>query len=172
MADVLPAISEKDIFDVLRLFLSRYVSCPVVRGQVNRVPQVKGAVVVMTATGMVALSVPVETHTDTEKTIERGVKFSVQIDVYGTGAQGRAAALSMLCRSSEGFDFYASSGFNMQLLYADDAQQMPIINGEEQFQERWTFPLLLQVNESVTITTETANALTIGLVNVDASYPA
>ena len=43
--------------------------------------------------------------------------------------------------------------------------------GKAQYEERWTFDVALQINPTITMPQQSANALQVGLLNVDRTYP-
>lgn len=168
MPDVLPSISEADVLTALRSVVLTVVGCEVIRGQINRTAMPTGDFVVLTPTGLMPLSTNVDSYTATEKSIERPAQMSVQIDCYGSLSQQRSAAIAAILR-----DDYAAEQFGagIQTLYAGDAQQMPIETAQDQYLERWTFEAQLQINPTLTFAQESANTLTVGLIDVDATYP-
>jgi hypothetical protein len=56
-------------------------------------------------------------------------------------------------------------------LHADEAKQIPFVNAEDQYEDRWIVEVDLQVNAVVTAPQEFADAARVGLVDVDAVYP-
>jgi hypothetical protein len=120
--------------------------------------------------------VPLETNTDsytaTTKTVMRPTQYTIQIDCYGQLASDRAQTIASLLRDSYAVDQFAAQGFDIAPLYAGDAQQMPLIDGEEQYEERWTFDAVLQFNPVITLPEDTADTLSAGIINVDSTYPA
>jgi hypothetical protein len=94
----------------------------------------------------------------------------VQIDCYGALANERAATISMLLRDNYACASFTTSGYDIQPLYADNAQQMPLIDGESQYLERWFFNAVLQYNPVITVNQDTANAIDVGLVSVDVVF--
>lgn len=176
MPDILPTITESKALEILRGFFLTLFLCPVERGQQNRVPvpadtNTTGAIYI-TPIGLTQLDTPVATNDATTRTIERHYQFSVQVDCYGANAMERATVLTTVLRDTAAFEHFAASGYDAQSLYADDPKQIPIILGDDQFTERWTFDAQLQLNQQIVLTTETANTIDIGLINVDATYPA
>lgn len=172
MADILPSVTESDIFTALRAFLLTVVGCPVVRTQVNRVPMPAGDFIALTPKSAVPLETNTDTYTATTKTVERRTQYTIQIDCYGALASDRAQTIATLLRDSYSADQFAVSGYDVTPLYAGDAHQMPLIDGEEQYEERWTFDAVLQVNPLITLPEETANTLTVGIIPADVEYPA
>ncbi len=172
MADVFPSITEADAFTALRAFILTIVGCPVIRAQVNRVPMPLGDFIALTAVSAIPLETNTDTWTATTKSIERRTQFTIQVDCYGALSAERCQTIATLLRDSYAVNQFALSGYDMAPLYAGDAHQMPLMDGEDQFEQRWTFDAVLQINPTITIATETADALTVGLIDVDAVYPA
>lgn len=172
MADVLPSIQEVDIFTVLRAFILTVVGCPVVRAQNNRVPMPVGDFIALTPRSAVPLETNTDSYTATTKTVMRPTQYTIQIDCYGQLASDRAQTIASLLRDSYAVDQFAAQGFDIAPLYAGDAQQMPLIDGEEQYEERWTFDAVLQFNPVITLPEDTADTLSAGTINVDSTYPA
>ena len=166
-----PSILQSDVFTALRAVIITIVSCPVIRTQVNRVPPPVGAYVAMTQTGGAPLSTNTDTWTATEKTVLRPEQFTIQIDCYGAGSGDDARAIAALMRDAYACDLMAASNPNIQPMYAGDARQMPLVDGESQYEERWTFDVVLQINPTITMPQQSANALQVGLLNVDRTYP-
>jgi len=48
---------------------------------------------------------------------------------------------------------------------------MTLINGEQQFEQRWRVEASMQYNPVVTMAQGSATALNVGLVSTDAAYP-
>ncbi len=172
MTDAVISITETIALTVLRSFLLSVVSCEVLRAQVNQVAMPKGDVIYMTPRSFVALSTPVDNYSNVTKTLLRPVQFTVQLDFYGTLAADRCNTVNALLRDQTATDFFINSGYDMQTLYAGDANQLPLITGEKQYLERWTMDAVLQLNPVINLTTQTANTLTAGVINVGVAYPA
>ena len=173
MADILPSVTQEDAFTALRAFILTLVGCEVVRAQQNRVPMPVGAFIALTQLSAIPLETNTDTWTATTKSIERPTQFTIQIDCYGPLSSGRAQTIATMLRDSYAVDQFALQGFDMAPLYAGDAHQIPLIDGEEQYEERWTFEAVLQLNPVITVTAETADTLAItGLIPADVIYPA
>lgn len=99
---------------------------------------------------------------------------SIQLDVYGPDSADNSQIISTLWRSASAVAYFANptnAAFEIAPLYASDARQMPFITGSQQYQERWTLDLNLQVNPVVATPIQFASAVTVGLINVDAAFP-
>lgn len=170
--DVLPTVTETDVFTALRAFILTLVGCEVIRGQVNQAAMPVGDFIVLTALGSEPLETNTDQYTATTKTILRPTQWRMQVDCYGAVAGDRAQTIASLLRDNVACDSFAASGFDIAPLYAGDAKQMPLITGEEQFLERWTFEAVLQTNPVVTVAVDTADILSISITNVPVQYPA
>lgn len=104
----------------------------------------------------------------TTQTIEQGLELTVQIDCYGPTSCDWANTLSTLLRDNYGCVALAPS---CQPLYADEARMIPLVGGEEQYEERWSLDARLQVNPVVTIPQQYAKVLDLTLVNVTEKFP-
>ena len=166
-----PSILETNVFVAMRAFILSALACEVIRSQTNRVSTPKGDFVALTPTSLIPLETNTDTWTDTAKSVKRPAQMSIQVDVYGANSLDLAQTIAALFRDDYACQSFKSSGFDMQPLYASDAQQMPIISGEDTYIERWTFECVLQVNPVITVPIQTANTLIAGLINVDRTYP-
>lgn len=169
------SITEDDLVEDLGAFADTLVDCEVVRGQVNRVPSPKGDFVVVTPMGIVGLSLPITAYDDPKpdtgtRTLTRPTQWAAQVDCYGERAQDRALVLSIALRSQYGCEFLGELG-RAQPLYTGEPRQMPLITGEHQYMERWSFDAVLQFNPSITLPQQFAEHLHVDLVEVDEKYP-
>lgn len=171
MAALYSSILETNIFTSLRTFILSVVDCEVIRSQVNRVSMPKGDFIALTPVSSMALETNTDTYNATTNSIKRPVQLNVQVDCYGAKAADRALTIATLFRDDYACQSFIGSGFDIQPLYAEDAHQMPLISGEEQYIERWTFEVAIQANPIVTITQQSANALVVGLLDVERTYP-
>lgn len=166
-----PSITETQVFTALRAFVLTIVDCEVVRLPANRVPAPAGAFVGLSPPSNIPLATNVASYTGTQKSVERSSQITMQIDCYGAGSGDRATAISALLRDSYACEQFAASGFDIQPLYAGDAKQLPLVDGEQQYEERWSFEAVLQFNPVITMPQDSATSLTPVVVNVERTYP-
>jgi hypothetical protein len=100
--------------------------------------------------------------------VEEGIDVSLQIDCYGPSSADWAAALASLWRDQYGC---SALGPSCQPLYADNARMIPLIDSEEQYEERWSIDAHLQWNPDTTLAQQYANVAEVTLVNVQEAYP-
>lgn len=121
---------------------------PVVRQLVNRaaMPPAAPGFVAVGPGRMRRLSTDTRVYFDSgsptggTQTYTQSVEYEAAIDCYGAASNDWASALTTLLRSDYGVD-------NMTVgtpLHADDPIQLPLVDGEEQYEERWRVRLLLQ----------------------------
>ncbi|OYV48595.1 MAG: hypothetical protein B7X10_02855, partial [Burkholderiales bacterium 21-58-4] len=91
-----------------------------------------------------------------------------QIDCYGPLSSDWAAMLSTLLRDEYACDAMAG----VQPLSADDPKMVALVDGEQQYEERWSITALLQYNPATVTPMKFFDAVDVGLVNVDETYPA
>jgi hypothetical protein len=166
-----PSITETQVFTALRAFILTIVNCEVVRGPSALVPMPVGDFVALQPGSIIPLSTNVTTLVGANNNIRRPSQFSIQVDCYGVNASDRAVAISTLLRSPYGCDQFTASGFDIQPLYAGDAHQMPLVDGESKYTERWTFDCVLQMNPVLTVPQQSATALSATIKDVDRTFP-
>lgn len=99
------------------------------------------------------------------------VKLTVQLDVHGPGSADYALIISTAFRDDYGAQLFAASGFDVAPLYADDPKQVPFINAEQEFEDRWIVEATMQANQSVVVPQQFFDNIQVNLKNVDATYP-
>ena len=97
-------------------------------------------------------------------------KTTVQLDIHSADvstSSDMAATISTLFRSEVAVDFFASQGFAVSPLYADDPKQMPFLNSEQQYETRWTVDAVMQANELIPWHQQFAQSLYVTPVMAD-----
>lgn len=95
----------------------------------------------------------------------------VQLDVHGPNGADNAQKISTLFRDDYAVMQFASYGIGVAPLHADDPKQLPFLNAEQQYEDRWVVEAHMQANEVVTAPQQYADALAVDLVNVEERYP-
>lgn len=164
------SITTDDIDAALRAFLLTLVPAgvEVVRAQDNRVPQPIGPnYILFTPRNRAPFAT---TKIDWDKTdpaaviLDRiqSVEVTYQLDYYGPNSGDYAQIVSVLTR-----DFYGAENFNnvvpIQPLYTTEARQLPLVNEEKQFEERWTQDFVMQIVPTVSTSGEFASIVEIVL---------
>jgi len=154
----------------------------VVRGQDNRVAAPASTnYVVMTAMLQALISTNETTYHDGAFDIVPmpGVRMdlmprdlSVQLDFHGPASGDLCTLVHGMVRTSYATDAFAASGFDVTPLYGTDPHQSGFLNGEQQIENTWIFDLHVHCNPVVTSGQDFAGELAIGVISVDAAYPA
>jgi hypothetical protein len=167
------SITEEALLTALRGFLLPLFQGEVIQGQGNQAAMPKGQFIVMTPMLMVDLSVPVSTFSGQTAVFQSRKKWSVQLDCYDDAgaAHDLATVISTMIRTPYAVDQFAAFGLDMAPLYASDPRNTNMINGESQYQDRWTFEFIGQFNPSLQVTQDAATQLVIGLHEIDTTFP-
>ena len=165
---------DQDCFTAVRTYLLSLApsGAEVVQGISNQVAMPKGNFAVMTSLQMVRLATNVTTYQPNagtgQKSVETAFRYMFQLDIYGPNSQPWAAQVSALWRDEYATDMMPS---NIQPLYADDPSQMVLVDGEDQYEQRWRVQAALQYNPVSTVGQDFAASLSATLVEVDSTYP-
>lgn len=168
------SITDQDLYKVVGNFLQSIVGVDVtvVQGQENRVSQPDGPYLLMQAFIAGRLRTNVNTYNSEAMTpdsafTEQGTKVRMQVDCYGPQSQNWATMISTLWRDFYGCDALAPT---CQPLYTGEPFQGALVNGEEQYESRWTVECFLQYNPVTTTAQQFADALAVKAINVDERY--
>ena len=177
MTMLTPSITQDDVTTALRSFLLSILppGVEVFIGQANRVPEpADDNFIVMTPNTRARLATTAMSwdHADPNAASldwSEPTKIDVQLDIHGEGGTDNAQVIQTLFRSSYACDQMAASGLTP--LYCDDGQQVPFINGENQYEDRWIINAVMQATPVVSTAQQFADTLTVGVIEVDATYP-
>lgn len=170
------SITDQDVFRAMRAFLLEVLpdGTEIVQLQGNGVSMPEGAFVGMNNGSNRRLSTNRRTYTagssnPGEKAVTTPSAYAMPLDFYGPDSGAWAAMVQSLFR-----DEFATSRFpaDIQPLYADDPIQIPLITGEQTYEQRWRLEAVLQTNTVVTVDQDCATSLQVGLIEVDSTYPA
>lgn len=93
--------------------------------------------------------------------IGRQTSFDLQMDIHGPNSEDYAQVVSTLLRDFYGVAFFRPLG--LEPLYCNDGQQMPFVNGQGQYEQRWTMMATLQALPIVTVTQEYADDVVVDI---------
>lgn len=99
------------------------------------------------------------------------MRVTVQIDVHGPSSTDNTQRLVTLFRDEYGTDFFAAYPWPVAPLYIDDGSQVPFVNGEGQYEDRWVLQAKLQINPTVSTPQQFAQTLTPAVIPVDVAVP-
>lgn len=170
------APTDDAIMTALRAFLIAILppSVEVIQGQDNRVAEPKVPdFIVMTPMNQVRMATNEDEWSTaifppatppSELLLTASVMMAVQLDVHGPNAPNNTLLLSTVWR-----DEFATDNVDTSIiapLYTDDPVQMPFINGEAQYENRWVIMLYLQVRPQVVTPMQFADIVNVTLVEV------
>jgi len=175
------SISQTAIFTALKAWLETVVdpsSVEVIRGQDNLVPMPKGEFILMTQKGMDRISTPVEGYTDPgagggtgTMDIMAPTQFDISLDFYGANSADTAAMVQALFRNAYGDIGFPDSG-GIKPLYAETPIQIPLVDGEQNYTQRWRVVASLQYNPVIKPAQQFADVVTPTIISVERTYPA
>lgn len=166
--------TQDDLFIALRAFIMSLITCEVVQGLGNGVPMPAGPFIAMTGLFQNRLSTNISSYVDPvtttgTKSAQQSVQYTVQIDCFGPLSSDWATTISTMLRDDYGCAALAPA---VQPLYADDPKMIPLIDGEQQYEQRWSVTAALQYNPVITVPQQFADALSFEqIVDVPVSYP-
>jgi len=152
----------------------------IIRAQDNRVPEPTAAdFVVMTPIRRERLSTNIDTFVGpTAPAPAQGVAqvmqptlLDVQLDVHGPNSADNTQIIAALWRDYYATEILDSGPYYVQALYASEARQIPFVNAEQQWENRWVLELYMQVNPVVTAPQDFADDVTVTTINVTRTYP-
>lgn len=146
----------------------------VMQGQIDRVPEPKSTDFIT----MVVLRFPrLSTNFDEydavaqTKTITESNQWTLQLDIHGPNSANFAQIISALCRDETGVDTFTSINPAITPLFADEPRQAPFLNAEQAYENRYIVEVNLQVDQTFTITQQSATTITVDIYNVDFPPP-
>lgn len=165
-----PTPTRKQLQTLVRGFLLQVLpeGWEVVEGQANRVPQPTGDNFVCIIPGSIRrLATTVDTWSNstsprpTTMQHEQDVQLGMQLQVFGADATDGVDIITTLLRSTYGVDFFAGTGFAP--LWCDDGQQVPFVDGERQYEDRWILEAPFEASVQIFTTQQFADTLEVTL---------
>jgi hypothetical protein len=160
---MISSITEADFCIALRAFLMAVAPSPTptIQGQANRIAE-PGAETFMVfwPSLRMRMATTVETWVPvnaTTVTNAASTQFQAQVDFHGPGGSDIAQNVATLLRSQWGVEQF--DGTNIVPLWATDGSQAPFVNGEGQYENRWTMTIALGASPSVSTPQDFADTL-------------
>lgn len=161
-------MSQDNLFIWLREFvLSIIPGIEVIQGLGNGVPMPAGQFISLTASTQRRLRTNQSTYDSAAGTraVEQGTEYSIQVDCYGPESSDHATKISTLWLDSYGYSMLQPYG--CAPLYASDPVQSALVNGEENYEQRWMLTAVLQFNPVITVAQEFADGAQVAFKNAD-----
>jgi len=99
------------------------------------------------------------------------LQFGVQLDVHGPNSLDNSTIISTLFRDAQAVDFFNGLNPNITPLYTTEPAQIPFINDQDQYENRWIVETEIQVNATIVVPQQFADALNVELIEIDSTYP-
>lgn len=167
-----PSISTDGIFIGVQAWVADATGIPlnnVIRELSNKVPQPLGEFVLMRGLKKKNLGWNSSTFTVAGmETILQPTEFKMQLDCYGPRAGDLATILGTIFETDNAVAFMASS--NITPLWGDEPIEMPIVNGEEQYENRFVLPIHLQYNPTFLTPQESMLAAKVVTIDVESIH--
>lgn len=150
-------VTEEDALNDIRLGIAAlFPSSQIIYGLENRVAMPAGGFIEITAVGQKRLATNETDYTDQfpagnapyppgYSQANMSTRYDVQIDCYGAFSCDWANIISNTMRSDYGCSVFSI----VQPLSADDPTQIPIQNGENQYEKRWLVSASFQYRPGV-----------------------
>jgi hypothetical protein len=131
-----------------------------------------------TGTGGVGTYIVSTTQTLGSTTIQAGkqslmqpIEVTLQLDVHGPASADNAQIISTLFRDAYGVDSFAAisaviGSVDLVPLYCEDPKQMPFLNAEQQYEERWIIQVAMQANPEVEVPQQFAGSVDVPITSV------
>lgn len=103
--------------------------------------------------------------------IMQPTRVVIQVDVHGPNASDNAQIISTLFRDPYADRLFRSYGYAVYPLHADDPKQVPFINAENQYEDRYIVECHLQANQTLTVPQEFADQVVVETIEIEAAYP-
>jgi hypothetical protein len=100
--------------------------------------------------------------------IEQSTRMTVQLDVHGPSSGDNAQIITTLFRDGYGVEAFEQSGYPIAPLYTNEPRQLAFDNGEDQFEDRWSIDLDLQIKPVIGVPQQFADQLTATVDQVQA----
>lgn len=150
------------VVPVIQLQANRTSMPPAVPGFVGMTPRIQARIATNVEKGWYGEIDPQAIQ------LEQSVSVAVQCDFYGASAANWATMFSTVMRSEYACRQLAPIAAP---LYNDSPKQAPLIDGEEEYEQRWIVTAYVQYNPVTSTPEQFANTLEATLINVDVSYP-
>lgn len=163
---------EEALFVAIRAWLLSVLpdGVEVFQAQENRVPEPIGPdFVMMTMRSQTRLATNLETwdpqaEDPTEIEIQQSGRRVMQLDFHGRAGGDYCQTVAILWRSPGACTALEPAG--LLPLYADDGKQIPFVNGEKQYENRWTMDIAFQASPMVLAPQEFAAILSVELQGI------
>lgn len=158
--------TEDQIFDAVWGFVDTIfgstISANIFKGFQNMTATPPGVSYIALSPGIVVRQNQIQRDYDSVNGLslnERDTQYCYQVDCYGPSGPDYANTVAIAWRTLWACDYFAGNNLNpppgaplpVTPLYADEPQQLNIVNGELQYEQRFMLKLYLQANQTVAL---------------------
>lgn len=166
-------MTESDVLADVRAFLLEVIGpgAVVLLTQVNRVAMPDAAnFVMMTPMSRIEIGTSVDTWppeavAPTVLDVTQPTEFTTQLDFYGPLASDWAQKVITLTRNLYGAERLVTP------LYTSGARQIPFMNAEAQYENRWIVSLVMQINPAVSTAMQFADTVAVDTILIEGIAP-
>lgn len=102
----------------------------------------------------------------------QSTELTFQLDVHGPAGGDNAQRICTMLRDDYAVQAFEALGFQGAPLTAENRGQIPFVNSESQYEDRWVVEACIQANVTVEdIPQQFFEEVVVGLKEVDTSYP-
>lgn len=172
-----PTPARQQLLTLLRGFMQQILPAgtEIILGQANRVPEpTNDNFVCLIPMGLRRMSTTaalwngLSDPAPTTQTEQQDVQVKVQVQVFGDISMDNANVITTLLRSPYACAFFNSGSTGIAPLNCDDAQQIPFIDGESQYEDRWIMDAMFEMSVSVVTALQFADSVVIEAELVEA----
>jgi len=172
------SIADDDVFVALRAFILNVLPdlAPenVLLGPMNGVPMPPGSnFIIMAPSDRTGLATTQREYFPSDdpapalgtRETTRQTQVGCSVNFYGEAATDNAQIFNQLFRDLYGCDFMRP--YNVQPLWCDDGRQLPLIDSEKQYAQRWQVRAVMQINPTISTSQEFADTVAVTMVEAD-----
>lgn len=175
-------INDDVVFTQLRAFILDALGIAIQSDSVIRIPTNRTAMpktfpyITMFPVSKEQIAWPVATVSDPSTQpqtayLRSSTLYDIQVDAHGTGGADALQILFVLFQASNAFEFFAEqTPHGVYPIQVSAPHQAPLVDGEAQYEVRWIMDVHLQYNPTLSSTTQTMDEVTVGVINVEATY--
>ncbi len=92
-------------------------------------------------------------------TLVTAFMLTYQLDVHGPDAGDNVSAIAALVRDQVGVDLFAATGYGVVPIDADEPKQLVFVNSEQQYENRWSLDVRMQISLSQSVSQQYADQI-------------
>lgn len=99
------------------------------------------------------------------------LELTIQVDIHGPASSDNATRVSTQWRNQIGVNACQAQGAILAPLYNSSPRQIPFINDQDQYEQRWSLDLCMQVNPVLTVPQQFASNVSVTAQPVQSLAP-